>query len=454
MFSLLLLLPALAFAWPPGYIKFPPFGFAPGIPLERQIPVKMRQGWSSGYGYNECDFEPYYQECNSTEIWCDMGYYNDDSCWLGNYCLQQVSDWDGCPGVCHTPCNWETEDYCDMGTKTFGHNECWVGNWCQDKSYGGCPSTGNYGEYGYGESGYGEYGFGEYGSGDYEYGSSCSEAYTTDCDNNTEISCDAGYDSRGCWYGNYCIQQVSEYDGCHGVCGPNCNYETEDWCEYGYDSNGCWMGAWCQDKSMGGCPPPHGGSELASGEDVCAHVTPWIEDCNGNQTYCDLGYSREECWFGNYCIEDWDCPSVCLTMCDPTFEEWVDYGYDENGCWLGNTCQPIGATAPSADYSGFYSGDYSGFYSGDYSGDYSGFYSGDYSGDYSGFYSGDYSGAAPSADYSGVAPSAAPSAGYEMYQKVMERASADYRMAAPSADYGMAAPSADYGMAAPSGLKV
>ena len=42
-------------------------------------------------------------------------------------------------------------------------------------------SSGNYGEYGYGESGYGEYGFGEYGSGDYEYGSSCSEAYTTVC---------------------------------------------------------------------------------------------------------------------------------------------------------------------------------------------------------------------------------------------------------------------------------
>ena len=33
------------------------------------------------------------QECNSTELWCDMGYYNGDSCWLGNYCLQQVG-WD------------------------------------------------------------------------------------------------------------------------------------------------------------------------------------------------------------------------------------------------------------------------------------------------------------------------------------------------------------------------
>ena len=21
----------------------------------------------------------------------------------------------------------KTQDYCDMGTKTFGHNECWVG---------------------------------------------------------------------------------------------------------------------------------------------------------------------------------------------------------------------------------------------------------------------------------------------------------------------------------------
>jgi len=426
MFSLLLLLPTLALAWHP----------APGIPLERQLPAKSRQWWSSGYGYNECDYEPYYQECNSTELWCDMGYYNGDSCWLGNYCLQQVSDWDGCPGVCHTPCNWETEDYCDMGTKTFGHNECWVGNWCQDKSYGGCPSTdhGHYGsgDYGYGNYGYGEYGYGDYGYGGYGYGGYgygdwgpwCSEAYTYECDWNTEISCDAGYDSFGCWYGNYCIQQVSDYNGCYGVCGPNCNYETEDWCEYGYDSNGCWMGAWCQDKSMGGCPAPHGGSEFASGEDVCAHVTTWHEYCNSSQTYCDLGYSPEQCWYGNYCVDTMDyiypgCPGVCLTMCDWTIEEWVDFGYDDNGCWLGNTCQPIGATAPAAAPSGDYS--YSGLApSGDYS--YSGLApSGDYggaapSGDYS------YSGLAPSADYGGIAPSAAPSAGYEMYEKAMERA--------------------------------
>merc|ERR1719239_1848336 len=35
-------------------------------------------------------------ECNATEIWCDSGYYNDNQCWYGNYCLQQVSEWDGC----------------------------------------------------------------------------------------------------------------------------------------------------------------------------------------------------------------------------------------------------------------------------------------------------------------------------------------------------------------------
>ena len=72
----------------------------------------------------------------------------------------------------------------------------------------------------------------------------------------------------------------------------------------GTDANGCWMGNWCQDKSMGGCPPPMGGkqcslniailhhqhhhhhplckkncagSELNSGEDLCAHITTYSE---------------------------------------------------------------------------------------------------------------------------------------------------------------------------------
>merc|ERR1712193_430798 len=81
----------------------------------------------------------------------------------------------------------------------------------------------------------------------------CFEPYTQEC-NSTEIHCDAGYDSDFCWYGNYCINQVNEWDGCHGVCSVNCNWETEDWCDMGTDLNGCWMGNWCQDKSMGGCP--------------------------------------------------------------------------------------------------------------------------------------------------------------------------------------------------------
>merc|ERR1719237_648137 len=69
--------------------------------------------------------------------------------------------------------------------------------------------------------------------------SSCYEAHYQEC-SPYEINCDAGYDSMGCWYGNYCIQEVNEYDGCYGVCGQNCNYETEDWCDMGFDSNGCW----------------------------------------------------------------------------------------------------------------------------------------------------------------------------------------------------------------------
>merc|ERR1712020_421419 len=234
MFSLLLL-PSAALAWAP----------APGIPLERQIPVnRQTTGAGSGSG-SGCDFEPWTQECNATQIWCDSGYYNDYTCWYGNYCLDQVSSWDGCPGVCHMPCNWDTE-------------EC----------------------------------------------------------NSTEIHCDAGYDSDFCWYGNYCINQVNEWDGCHGVCSVNCNWETEDWCDMGTDLNGCWMGNWCQDKSMGGCPAPIGGSELNSGEDICAHMT-YTEECSDSQISCDSGYSYEGCWFGNYCIDSvnsWDnCPGMCST---------------------------------------------------------------------------------------------------------------------------------------------
>jgi len=316
MFALLLL-PSAALAWKP----------APGIPLDRQIPVN-RQFFSNDYGsgsdFGGCDFDPWVQECNATEIWCDSGYYNDYMCWYGNYCLQQVSDWDGCPGVCHIPCNWETEEYCDMGMDS---NNCWLGNYCQSIESGGCPSTT------------------ASGSDDGTSTFTCFEPYYQDC-NSTEIACDAGMDSDGCWYGNYCISQVNEWDGCHGVCSMNCNWETEDWCDMGTDSNGCWMGNWCQDKSMGGCPAPMGGSELASGEDICAHMTH-TEECGASQISCDAGTSYEGCWYGNYCIDmtnSWDnCPGMCSMSCNWDTEEWCDMGVDSNGCWLGNYCQDINA---------------------------------------------------------------------------------------------------------------
>merc|ERR1712203_1305298 len=68
------------------------------------------------------------------------------------------------------------------------------------------------------------------------------------------------------------------------------------------------------DKSMGGCPPPMGGSEMASGEDICEHST-WTEECGSSQISCDAGYSNEGCWFGNVCIDSvspYDsCPGIC-----------------------------------------------------------------------------------------------------------------------------------------------
>merc|ERR1719182_311833 len=210
-------------------------------------------------------------ECNATEIWCDSGYYNDNQCWYGNYCLQQVNEWDGCPGMCHQPCNWDTEEFCDMGMDS---NNCWLGNYCQDFASGGCPAMTGSGSNDYGSSGSGS--------------GSCFEPYTMEC-NATEIHCDAGMDSEGCWYGNYCINQVNEWDGCHGMCPMNCNWETEDWCDMGTDSAGC--------------------------------------------------------WFGNYCIDSvnsWDsCPGMCSTNCNWDTEEWCDMGTDSNGCWMGNWCQPM-----------------------------------------------------------------------------------------------------------------
>merc|ERR1712088_678792 len=114
MFSLLLL-PSAALAWAP----------APGIPLERQIPVnRQTTGAGSGSG-SGCDFEP------CTEEYCDMGL-DSNGCWLGNYCMTIESG--GCPsttgsgsdygsgasgaGTCFEPytqeCN-STEIHCDAG---------------------------------------------------------------------------------------------------------------------------------------------------------------------------------------------------------------------------------------------------------------------------------------------------------------------------------------------------
>merc|ERR1712223_883509 len=117
----------------------------------------------------------------------------------------------------------------------------------------------------------------------------------------------------------------------------------------GTDLNGCWMGNWCQDKSMGGCPAPIGGSELNSGEDICAHMT-YTEECSDSQISCDSGYSYEGCWLGNYCIDSvnsWDnCPGMCSTMCNWETENWCvpsshdgqqegNHGEDEGPCCQG-----------------------------------------------------------------------------------------------------------------------
>merc|ERR1712158_307992 len=235
-----------------------------------------------------------------------------------------------------------TEEWCDMGMDS---NNCWLGNYCVDIAAGGCPAM--------------------TGSGNSGSGSTCFEPYTQDC-NSTEIHCDAGMDSEGCWHGNYCINQVNEWDGCHGVCSVNCNWETEDWCDMGTDSAGCWMGNWCQDKSMGGCPPPMGGSEMNSGEDICAHST-WTEECGSSQISCDAGYSNEGCWIGNWCqdMSLGGCPDVTMVSKRGFMEKKKAMAHRADRQFFSNSGSGSGfPTYGSSDYGSDYGFDYGSDYYG------------------------------------------------------------------------------------------
>merc|ERR1719334_1576780 len=294
----------------------------PGVPANRLL-----TRFSSNS--TECPYEPYTMECNETQSYCDSGYYNNGSCWNGNYCVDEIQSWDGCPGVCSTNCNWETEDFCSYEYDSDG---CWMGNWCQDKSLGGCPEPEDESEIT--SMGSGAESFTGSGS------SACYEPYTQEC-NATELYCDSGISPEGCWHGNYCLQQIQEWDGGPGVCATNCNWETEDWCSYDYDSDGCWMGNWCQDKSLGGCPEPTSGSGIDNtGFGSAACYDPYVQTCNDTEISCDSGMSLEGCWYGNYCIlKEWEgCPGVCSTPCNPDTELYCDSGSSPEGCWYGNHC--------------------------------------------------------------------------------------------------------------------
>merc|ERR1719228_1425656 len=173
-------------------------------------------------------------------------------------------------------------------------------------------------------------------------GSGCPyEAHTQTC-NETQIDCNSGMSPEGCWHGNYCIQQIQEWDGCPGVCSTYCNWETEDYCSYEPDSDGCWMGNWCQNKSMGGCPDTGSSTDgFSSGSGSCPEY--FTQVCNETQIYCDSGSSPEGCWYGNYCIDQTNaydnCPGICSQNCNWEVEDWCDMGADSDGCWMGNWCQ-------------------------------------------------------------------------------------------------------------------
>merc|ERR1719278_1904650 len=100
----------------------------------------------------------------------------------------------------------------------------------------------------------------------------------------TQISCDSGYSSEGCWFGNYCIDSVNSWDSCPGMCSTMCNWDTEEWCDMGTDSNGCWMGNWSQPMEQGGCPDVN----MVSKGDSWRNRRPWHTALTFGQTMAAL----------------------------------------------------------------------------------------------------------------------------------------------------------------------
>ena len=114
--------------------------------------------------------------------------------------------------------------------------------------------------------------------------------------NDGAILCQYAATADGCPQPGYCMEGYMGMDGtmCPGVCPVDCNWETEMHCDMGYDANGCMLPATCAPLTV----PGTNGVE-------CAGLCPMI--CPEGQIMCsptpDPAYPCEmPGWCGETCV--------------------------------------------------------------------------------------------------------------------------------------------------------
>merc|ERR1712083_558273 len=174
------------------------------------------------------------------------------------------------------------------------------------------------------------------------FGQDCPEVVPADCNYETELMCDMGYDysnPMGCWLGSYCTpMKMPDNNGdntCYAMCPMYC-MENQISCHNGYSSEGCDNGNYCMDSMAAD----------KNGDMTCPTICPVM--CSADQMSCHNGYSPEGCDYGNYCMDaSYDngdqgtCSHFCPAVCNWETETTQDMGYDANGCWLGSFCVPM-----------------------------------------------------------------------------------------------------------------
>merc|ERR1712036_205605 len=222
------------------------------------------------------------------------------------------------------------------------------------------------------------------------FGQDCPEVVPADCNYETELMCDMGYDysnPMGCWLGSYCTpMKMPDSNGdntCYAMCPMYC-MENQISCHNGYSSEGCDNGNYCMDSMTADkngdmtcptiCPVMCSADQISchngyssegcdsgnycmdsmtadnNGDMTCPTMCPAM--CSADQISCHNGYSPEGCDYGNYCMDaSYDngdqgtCSHFCPAVCDWETETTQDMGIDANGCWLGSFCVPMDYTS-------------------------------------------------------------------------------------------------------------